>query len=1590
MRLAPGAIPFLRKACSTKELHVQQLVATIKSTAITCDDEKRDEINRIDDIPGSPSSRETRASTIDDTLSRSKPTSAYRRGPSASELASETQELLESKLSPRNQELERLHGATGGRSSSALSSSKSTLTALWSNIATSISSLFPSGWRDSFKNNATVKTPAAQDSSTHEINTSYPEKSGDQVEQSFKDPAQQVGDNEVWTFTFLQQLIKPGPSLSSGPDSQSSNSNSNSSSSVSHDHDKHSTTSTSEPVMYAGTAIHLPPATSASRRRLISLDDDKASPFNTQQHALPPFSPRARTGSQQPRRRIGGSKLSLTMGDISHSHLSEPLTQSGDSQGVTHVTPSTPSFMRDSALAQVEALMSTESSVLTKGETKGLQESSGANRGTAVRPSLLLQYSRGSTSYPSSSSDGIQGARRSKAGSSGAGIRIQGPSSSKSLNPWISESQDGDLLDANAAFEAAKIEEEHMLRTAPRTGLLSRRSAKPREVGAATPLAALLRRRQRLREEAEQLEEQQNLDAIEALMKEQEAILAADRQQVAAAAAAAAALHPAGDLRSDAGVPPSLPQSSSTQDAVPHVDHQQADASTLHPPSGQRSIFEAMESFRAALAARPAPQSSTAPPAAKRRQRQVTAAVSLPHPGLEHGFGSAVAAGEAKPSSSQPEVSLRSGELSMDELLDMLDPTSTSAIQAAGAEVPGNAFFMDAQQQVPSSSSSSSSSMMYGDYNVNANKAYRPYSDRRYDDNDASGRRYEKYEPVKRIPVLGSWMKGLQKKLSQTRHSDSSEGPSGGDNIISPESGNRDDQVWDKPDKFRSNEFDGSMVSSDDSRRSSRGRLFGEPRLSSGNGALPNFNNPDQVIIPSGTTLRGLSQLLNSSMDELEAFLTEQLGMSFKSHEEVVPQEAAELAAMEWGRIAILVQGEDEARYPPSARPPVVTIMGHVDHGKTSLLDALRNSNVAASEAGGITQHIGAFEVTLKNTSSGLAVGLSTSQQQSIGSSTPEDASAPSTMAQPSDVITFLDTPGHAAFSSMRARGAALTDIVVLVVAADDGVMPQTREALAHARSAGCPLVVALTKCDLPQARPERVIGQLLEEGVELEEQGGTVQLVRTSAVSGLGLSDLQEALLLQAEIMELQSAHEGPATASVVEARLDRGAGAVATVVVRSGKLRVGDPVVVGTEWGRVRALKSGSGESLEVVGPGRHALVIGLKGLPMAGDELSVMGSEQRARSVALARAERAEDFRAARMAGSLHVQRMKERVASQEATERRRLLRQQMRALLVQNKQRTAQKLAALSEELRNKTSSSSTATISATSPQDSGDYVSAAAAAASSVEGTAHRSASSDSVQKPPATPPDLIETEVPLVIKADVQGSVEALINALKNLGIPGVSPRVLLSGVGPLTMSDVNLALASGAHIIMFNQQSFQSKAVEASVQDLKKQGMSMIRHNVIYHLLDQIRGVMEGAAPLIPTEEVVGRAVVQATFPLSTSKGRVEGGIAGVRVAAASGNSSAQYGHEGGGSTSSAGFGSQGLGGLVKDAAFYRVVRQDQVIYQGPCTSLKRNKGDVESVAAGLECGVVLGGGEFTGYLPNDVIECIRVLTKQQQHASA
>ncbi|GIL52293.1 hypothetical protein Vafri_8207, partial [Volvox africanus] len=734
------------------------------------------------------------------------------------------------------------------------------------------------------------------------------------------------------------------------------------------------------------------------------------------------------------------------------------------------------------------------------------------------------------------------------------------------------------------------------------------------------------------------------------------------------------------------------------------------------------------------------------------------------------------------------------------------------------------------------------------------------------------------------------------------------------------------------------------------------------------------FGEPLQLLIPEGVTVRGLAALLGVPPARLESFLRDQLGEEVRSDREEVAPESAELAALEFGRIGIVRRDAERAgSSAPEPRQPVVTILGHVDHGKTSLLDALRSTSVAAGEAGGITQHIGAFEVKLAATA---------------GESSPPSA------------ITFVDTPGHEAFSAMRARGAAVTDVAVLVVAADEGVKPQTREALAHARSAGCPVVVAITKCDKPTARPDFVKAQLAAEGLDLEDFGGTVQVVHTSANTGEGLRELEEALLLQAELMDLHAPRGGPASGSVIEARLERGLGPVATVIIKRGTLQVGDPVVVGTEFGRVRALRTeataaagGAGGGGDVssttaaqqqkgVRPGQYALVSGLEGLPQAGDQLLVVPNAARARVLAEARRLRAEEFRRMQLAAALHAQRQREAQQHAEEYQRRRALKAERMRLLGERKRLTAEKLRERAAQLRAEEEAASAAAASAMPGAHRGEAATSAAVgdAVSSAAVAAVREAESDGGARADADA-DVDAAAPPvatlnLVVKADVQGSVEAVMALVESLASEQraaaaaagghVAIKIVHSGVGPLSPSDLNLAVAAGAHVVMFNVAL--GPETESAFRAAQAGGVRVLSQSVVYHLMDALReevrrAAAEGAAAAVgPAGDgssgaaaltEVGQAEVVATFQLTSAKSVKDGRIAGVRVV------SGEVTHGG--------------------EEVWRVVRSGQVVWEGRCTSLRQHRAAVRAVEAGLECGVVLEAGQFSAFEIGDQLICLR-----------
>jgi len=496
-------------------------------------------------------------------------------------------------------------------------------------------------------------------------------------------------------------------------------------------------------------------------------------------------------------------------------------------------------------------------------------------------------------------------------------------------------------------------------------------------------------------------------------------------------------------------------------------------------------------------------------------------------------------------------------------------------------------------------------------------------------------------------------------------------------------------------------------------------------------------------------------------------------------------------------------------------RPPVVTIMGHVDHGKTSLLDYIRRAKVAAGEAGGITQHIGAYHVTTER-----------------------------------GIVTFIDTPGHAAFTAMRARGAKITDIVILVVAADDGVMPQTIEAIQHAKAAEAPIIVALNKMDKPEAEPDRVKNELVTQGVIPEEYGGDVMFVPVSAKTGAGIDALLEGILLQAEVLELKAVAEGAAAGVVLESRMDKGRGAVATILVKRGILKTGNVILAGQEFGRVRAMFDENGLPTEEAGPSIPVQILGLSGAPHAGDELLVVESERKAREVALYRQGKFRDVKLAR----------------------------------------TSTKMEDVFQQMEDKAQ-------------------------------------------------------EIQVLIKSDVQGSAEALKDALNNLSTNEVAVKVISSGVGGITESDVMLAMASKARIVAFNVRA------DATARKLVKDHDIDIRYySIIYEAIDDVKSALSGMLAPEIRDQIVGLAQVRDVFRSSKF-----GSVAGCLV----------------------------IEGHVKRNNPIRVLRDNVVIFEGALESLRRFKDDVNEVRAGTECGIAVK--DYNDVKAGDQIECFeRVVTNR------
>ncbi|BBP46028.1 translation initiation factor IF-2 [Thiosulfatimonas sediminis] len=571
-----------------------------------------------------------------------------------------------------------------------------------------------------------------------------------------------------------------------------------------------------------------------------------------------------------------------------------------------------------------------------------------------------------------------------------------------------------------------------------------------------------------------------------------------------------------------------------------------------------------------------------------------------------------------------------------------------------------------------------------------------------------------------------------------------------------------------------------------------------------------------EVKVSESMTLAALADAMSVKSGEIIKYMMMELG-TMATINQVLDQETAMLIVGEMGHKAVAFTEttiEDEVtgqEYHGATvkRSPVVTIMGHVDHGKTSLLDYIRKAKVAHGEAGGITQHIGAYHV-----------------DTDMGG------------------LTFIDTPGHAAFTAMRARGAKVTDVVVIVVAADDGVMPQTKEAIQHARASGVGIVVAINKMDKEAANPERVKQELVAEEVVPEEWGGDVQFVPVSAKTGMGVDNLLDAISLQAEILELEAPTQGPAKGVVIESRLDKGRGPVATVLVQSGTLRKGDIALCGMEYGRVRALISDTGEVIEEAGPSIPVEILGMSSVPVAGDEMITVETERKAREAAMYRQAKHKELKIARQQKS-KLDNMFNKMAEGD----------------IQN----------------------------------------------------------------------------INIILKADVQGSIEAISDALTKLSNEEVKVNVIATGVGGITETDANLALASEALIVGFNV-----RADASAKRIIDNEGINLKYYSVIYEIVDEVKSAVEGKLAPDFREDIVGVADVRDVF-----KAPKIGAIAGCMI----------------------------IDGTVKRNNPIRVLRDNVVIYEGHLESLRRFKDDVNEVRQGMECGI--GVKDYNDVRVGDQIEC-------------
>lgn len=630
-----------------------------------------------------------------------------------------------------------------------------------------------------------------------------------------------------------------------------------------------------------------------------------------------------------------------------------------------------------------------------------------------------------------------------------------------------------------------------------------------------------------------------------------------------------------------------------------------------------------------------------------------------------------------------------------------------------------------------------------------------------------------------------------------------------------------------KAKKERDDVKSGNKNERESNRKNQKDGKFGKGKNGKKGAALQQaFTKPVQVVkqdVVIGETIT-VAELANKMATKATEIIKAMMKMGeMVTINQVLDQETAQLVAEELGHKVILrneneleeeVLGDRDVNAEKVTRAPVVTIMGHVDHGKTSLLDYIRKAKVAAGEAGGITQHIGAYHVEMDD----------------------------------GKMITFLDTPGHAAFTSMRARGAKATDIVVLVVAADDGVMPQTIEAIQHAKAAGAPLVVAVNKIDKPEANPDRVEQELLQHEVISEKFGGDVQFVPVSAKKGTGVDDLLDAILLQSEVLELTAVKDGMASGVVIESYLDKGRGPVATILVQSGTLRKGDIVLCGFEYGRVRAMRDENGKEIDEAGPSIPVEVLGLSGVPAAGDEATVVRDEKKAREVALHRQGKFREVKLAR------------------------------------------QQKAKLENMFSNMTE---------------GDVA------------------------------------ELNIIVKADVQGSVEAIIQSLQDLSTDEVKVKVVGSGVGGISETDATLAAASNAIMVGFNVRADASarRIIEAENIDLRY-------YSIIYELLNDVKAAMSGMLQPEFKQEIIGLAEVRDVF-----KHPKFGAIAGCMVTE----------------------------GVVKRNNPIRVLRDNVVIFEGELESLRRFKDDVAEVRNGMECGI--GVKNYNDVKVGDQIEVFEVV---------